>query len=82
MDGQDKVWKTGRTSSILFNQTGGNEGVSPFDGSITPPLRGSRRSRAGSLSLSKGRRRLMRWGDFNVFPYATISVTQHARILH
>ena len=75
------------------NQICRNEHASPHDGQITPPLRGSRRSRAGplsarpapavpelvegpkdvegaALSLSKGRRRLMWWGDFNAIPYA------------
>ena len=48
---------------------------------ITPPLRGSRRSRAGSLNLPKGRRRLLVWGDFNVLRSAT-SVNEHVRNLH
>ena len=54
-----------------------------FNVLITPPLRGSRRSRACPLclvlSLPKDRRRLMRWGDFSSFSIEGKKMT--ARIL-
>ena len=63
-------------AALSRNEICRNEHASPHDGQITPPLRGSRRSRAGPLSARpapavpelvegpKGRRRLMRWGGF------------------
>ena len=73
----------------LFYRLRESERSGSFHIRITPPLRGSRGSRAGPLSTRpelvegcrRGRRRLMRWGDFNALPYAG-SVTKHVRVLH